>query len=364
MSSKDYSLYIRDKKTQVSQTGFANISTNKFRSPYSYFNYFPLYKGLTIVTPNNKFQSPNFTFFTLLDGLLSNNPTSVTYDGVDNIYIGYLNTGTGSDGLGVYSITNNTLNLFFINNNITSISSVEFDRVRSRIYIGSRTTSKMYYITDLTTTSTTKTLTQLTDINSPAQFAFDGNDKLYTVDDTNHVIYVTNLTSIQITVFAGFFGVSGSADGSKTSTARFNSPNGIVCDGTNTIYVSDSGNNAIRKIDVGTSNVTTISGGSQGFLDGIGTNARFNNPIGLTINTFDKILYITDRGNNRIRALNLNTNAVTTVAGNGLVGNYSRVNGGYPLEASFGSNLTNCIYVSPYLYILDTGNKSLHRVIL
>jgi hypothetical protein len=107
-------------------------------------------------------------------------------------------------------------------------------------------------------------------------------------------------------------------DGTGTA-ASFNQPLGICTDGTN-LYVSDSSGNAIRKIVISSTVVTTLAGPSYGTTDATGSAARFNFPNVLAIDAANSNLYIPDRYNNKIRKLNLATRAVTTYAGTGVAG--------------------------------------------
>lgn len=97
--------------------------------------------------------------------------------------------------------------------------------------------------------------------------------------------------------------------------ASFHSPSGLAIDDSGNVYVADRYNNRIRKI---TSNgvVTTFAGsGNPAFSDGIGTNASFNEPIGIAIDNSGN-LFVADRNNNRIRKIT-SAGVVTTVAGSG-----------------------------------------------
>lgn len=116
-----------------------------------------------------------------------------------------------------------------------------------------------------------------------------------------------------VSTVAGTPGSQGSVDGTGAQ-AKFNNPQGITSDGHN-LYVADSGNNTIRKINISTGAVTTIAGtaGSSGSVDGLGTAARFSNPKGIT--TDGTNLYIADTNNGTIRKIVIATGAVTTIAG-------------------------------------------------
>ena len=149
-------------------------------------------------------------------------------------------------------------------------------------------------------------------LNHAEGIAVDSLGNVYVSDTRNNAIrkIATNgvVTTIAGSVTAGF------ADGAGTN-ALFRSPVGIVADASGKLYVSDSGNSAIRVI---TTNgvVTTLAGkGIAGFADGTGTNALFNLPIGVTV-AGQGILAVTDCNNNAIRLVGTN-GTVTTVAGGG-----------------------------------------------
>ena len=139
---------------------------------------------------------------------------------------------------------------------------------------------------------------------SPAGITTDGLN-FYVADLANHLIrQVTPLGVVTTLAGAGF---SGSLNGFGTS-AWFNSPEGITTDGT-FIYVADTGNHSIRKITMAGA-VTTVAGtGQAGAIDGTGTSASFSSPRGITSDgTF---LYVSDSSNNKIRKIDAG-GAVTT----------------------------------------------------
>ena len=112
----------------------------------------------------------------------------------------------------------------------------------------------------------------------------------------------------------GFFGL---IDGTG-NTAVFNHPTGLALAPNGTLYVCDTENHSIRMINVATSTVTTLAGGGPtqpGTANGVGTGARFRSPYGLSLDAAGANLYVADTGNHTIRKINLATRAVTTVAG-------------------------------------------------
>lgn len=108
----------------------------------------------------------------------------------------------------------------------------------------------------------------------------------------------------------------GDTDGTGNAS-RFNSPYGVTTDGTH-VFVADTANNKIRKMVIATLLVTTIGGPAQGTTtsgdaDAAGNAARFSSPTGLTCDGTD--LFIADFSNNKIRRLVLTSGVVTTIGG-------------------------------------------------
>jgi sugar lactone lactonase YvrE len=112
-------------------------------------------------------------------------------------------------------------------------------------------------------------------------------------------------------------GTAGFSNGNGTA-ATFNTSWGVAADFLGNIYVADSGNNQVRKITpVG--EVTTLAGStSYGFLNDIGTKARLSNPFGVVIDAQGN-LYVSDTNNSRIRKVNLTGYGITPALPNGLI---------------------------------------------
>ncbi len=150
---------------------------------------------------------------------------------------------------------------------------------------------------------------------SPTGITTDGTN-LYVTDTFNSTIRKIVIATGAVSTLAGTAGIPGSTDGIGAA-ASFFFPTGISTDGTN-LYVTEMmqyplnsghtnapshGNNAIRKIELSTGTVTTLAGsvGTTGATDGIGAAATFYIPSGIT--TDGTNLYVTDTGNNTIRAI-------------------------------------------------------------
>jgi sugar lactone lactonase YvrE len=134
----------------------------------------------------------------------------------------------------------------------------------------------------------------------PYGITTDGTN-LYIADTSNCTIRKIVISTGEVTTLAGTAGLGGSTDGTGAA-ARFYLPYGITTDGTN-LYVADSVNQLIRKIVISTGEVTTLAGtaGASGSADGTGAAARFNYPYGIT--TDGTNLYVADSGNNTIRKI-------------------------------------------------------------
>jgi len=163
--------------------------------------------------------------------------------------------------------------------------------------------------------------------NFPADIAVSPTGILYVADSGNHCIRVIAANGA-VTTLAGDLGsaddidveygadyttVAPKLDG-KGAVARFNGPTGIAYSSSGFLYVSDTGNQLIRKVALN-GTVTTLAGkaGAWGTDDGTGAAARFNSPRGLCTDT-DGNLYIADSLNHTIRSMTP-AGVVTTFAG-------------------------------------------------
>lgn len=148
----------------------------------------------------------------------------------------------------------------------------------------------------------------------------NGADIAYMTDMGNNQVKKID-ESGEVTVIAGS-SAAGYADGTGAD-ARFSGPTGITVDSTGNIYVADQGNDAIRKITP-EGVVTTVVGSadSQGYADGPAATAKFSEPHGLAIDSSGD-LYTTEWGNDTVRKIDMeNGEAVTvsTLAGTGSAG--------------------------------------------
>lgn len=147
----------------------------------------------------------------------------------------------------------------------------------------------------------------------PGQLTTDGQF-IYVTDQDNHSIRKLDLVAGAVTTLAGSAtGEPGDADGTGTE-ARFTRPFGLTCDGPN-LYVADSQNQKVRKVVIATGEVTTLAGTADTTVaaDGTGPDAHFVSPYGLTTDNVN--LYLTDHYDQTIRKIVIATAEVSTLAG-------------------------------------------------
>jgi sugar lactone lactonase YvrE len=126
-----------------------------------------------------------------------------------------------------------------------------------------------------------------------------------------------DLTTGVITTVAGTGDLGYSGDGGPATAATLNRPQRLAIDSVGNIYVADTGNSAVRRIDAVTGVITTVAGtgiAGRGGNGGPGKAARVNHPRGIAL-AKDRLLYIADSDNHSIRRLNLATGIIRFVAG-------------------------------------------------
>lgn len=182
----------------------------------------------------------------------------------------------------------------------------------------------------------------------------------YAVTDTAfHVIRYISDAKVYTIVGSG---EAGYQNGSSVKTA-FNGPTGLATDDAGNLYVADTQNNVIRKVDT-KGEVTTFAGtGKEGYQDGTALAAHFNQPTGLDWE--DGVLYIADTGNHRIRKVE--NGVVTTLAGT--AGYYLQSNGifegGYQDGAAVAAQFSNPMDVladKGVVYVADSGNSAVRKI--
>ncbi len=182
---------------------------------------------------------------------------------------------------------------------------------------------------------------------------------LYVADTANNAIRKVVIGTGEVTTIAGVAGLRGSEDGTRTA-ARFNGPTGITTDGTS-LFVADLNNHAIRKVVIATGVVTTLAGtaGAPGSADGTGKTARFNMPYGIT--TDGTNLYVADFNNYLIRKVVIATGQVTALAGTVDMFGGSRDGTGKAARFRSPHGITTD---GTNLYVVDTYSGAIRKVVV
>jgi len=200
------------------------------------------------------------------------------------------------------------------------------------------------------------------EMKTPAAVWLTTQGNLYVADTGNNVVRLVNLTSGVISTFAGTGTQGYAGDNGLATQAQLNAPAGVAADSAGNVYISDSGNNVVRKVDATTGIITTIAGtGSVGYTGngGPAVQAKLSNPKGLAVDNHGNLL-IAESGSHVIRQWIAATGVIQTVAGNG--------SGGYngdtfaaasaqldaPADVKLDSNGN--------IYIADTGNHVIRMV--
>lgn len=187
---------------------------------------------------------------------------------------------------------------------------------------------------------------------APAGVALDSQGYLYVADHNNAAVRKISPAGIVTTLVGN--GTSGSALGTG-SQAQLSAPHKLVVDPVGNIFVADNSNSRVTKITPD-GVMTIVAGGSSGFADGTGTQAKFRNPLGITIDAQGN-LYVAEVGNNCIRKITP-AGVVTTVAGNGTAG----FQDGDKSIALFSNPRGLAIDSQGNLFVADTSNRRIRRI--
>jgi len=180
--------------------------------------------------------------------------------------------------------------------------------------------------------------------------------------DSSGNIYIRDLHSIRKISTSGIVSTVGgfSCGGIDGLRDPFNAPSGITVDSLDNLYVADTYDHVIRKINT-TGHISIIAGskGVSGWRDGQGTDAQFNTPNGITSDSFGK-LFVVDTNNYVIRKVNV-SGYVSTIAG---VPGQAGGDDGQPLSAKF--NGACCIKSDSAgnLIVSDTGNHKIRMIFM
>ncbi|QUI21872.1 diguanylate cyclase [Vallitalea pronyensis] len=193
----------------------------------------------------------------------------------------------------------------------------------------------------------------------PSGVAVHKSGKIYIADTGNHCI--RKIENDVIFTVAGNKESGYRGDGANALEANLNRPGGIVVDNQGNLYTNDYGNNVIRKINVD-GVITTIAGnGDYGYTGDhfSAVEASMDRPYGLCVKPDGKMLYIADYGNHCIRQVNLENGIIETLCGNGEAGYSGDHDSCY--KAKLNGPYWLCIYDNK-LYIADANNHCIRQI--
>jgi hypothetical protein len=199
-------------------------------------------------------------------------------------------------------------------------------------------------------------------LNGPTHVVFDRTTNLYITDANNNRIRKVDVGTGVITTVAGNGTAGFSGDGGPGTNAELNFPDGVALDAAQDVYIGDARNNRIRKLDVSTGVITTVAGnGTAGYGGdgGLATNAELNFPSRPALDSNGN-MYIADYQNNRVRRVDASTNTITTVAGTGIAG-FSG-DGGPAASAELNGPISVTLDAVGNLYIGDISNERIRVV--
>ena len=197
----------------------------------------------------------------------------------------------------------------------------------------------------------------------PTGVTEDAAGNVFLSDSNNYRIRRVDAQSGLISTVGGNGMAGYSGDGGPATQASINAPGGLVLDGAGNIYFADTGNDAIRRIDAVSGIITTVAGvpGVQGYSgdNGKATAATLSSPQGLAFDTAGN-LYVADTGNNVVRRVAAGSGTITTIAGTGVAG-YNG-DGVAATAAQLNSPWDVAVASDGSLYIADLNNNRVRRV--
>ncbi len=159
---------------------------------------------------------------------------------------------------------------------------------------------------------------RLAELDQPFDVAYDRDGHLYLSDTFNHRIRKVDAKSGLIITVAGSGQKGFDGDGGPANKAKLNEPYGLAFDRLNNLYIVDRLNRRIRKVEASTGVITTVAGDGSKLTsgdNGPGPKAGLAEPNGIAI--MGENLYVADVTGHRIRKLDLGSGLITTFAGDG-----------------------------------------------
>jgi len=197
-------------------------------------------------------------------------------------------------------------------------------------------------------------------LNFPTAVAVDAQGHLYIADTMNHRVRRVDALTGVITTIAGTGQARFSGDGGPADRAAVNEPAALAVDTQGQLYVADQSNNRVRAVDLKTGVIRTVAGTGSAAYDGDGkpaTESSLAGPSGLAVAA--GTLYIADTFNGRIRSVDLVTGMIATVAGDG--GSYRYQSPEDPPSASISRPSGIALDREGNLFLTDSDSHLIRR---
>jgi len=199
-------------------------------------------------------------------------------------------------------------------------------------------------------------------LSYPSGVVLDAAGNLFIADTLNNRIRRVDVITRVITSIAGTGSPSFSGDGSAAVTASLLMPGDVAVDQSGDLFIADTSNQRIRRVDAATGTIRSVAGnGHEAFTGdgGLALSTSLANPRGIAVDAAGN-LFVADAGNDRVRRVDAVTQLITTVAGNGLSGFDG--DEGPATAASLSGPEDLALDANGNLLIADTFNNRIRRV--
>ena len=199
-------------------------------------------------------------------------------------------------------------------------------------------------------------------LDRPVAIALDGEGDLFIADAASHRIRKIDAVTKNITTVAGAGTQGYEGDNAQAISALLDSPQGLAVDANGNLYLADTHNQRVRRIDALTGTITTVAGnGVFGYAgdSSAAPSARLALPQGLSVDAAGN-LYFADRANHRVRRVDAISGIITTVAGDGTQG-FSG-DGAAPASAALDNPRSTAVSPSGLVTIADSGNQRVRQI--
>jgi sugar lactone lactonase YvrE len=278
-----------------------------------------------------------------------------------------MNVPISLDG-GTITTSSNNANLYFQPPTLTGVlvNPVSY----SNFYIADtsnhrvrKVTASTGYISTVAGTGTSGAFTAgaatSSKLNAPSGVALDSSGNLYIADSGDHAVAKVN-TSGTLSYFAGT-GTSGTVTAGAATSSKLNSPTGVAFDSSGNAYIADGGNHEVLKVNTsGTLSVFAGTGTSGTVTAGAATSSNLNSPTRVAVDSSGNV-YIADGGNHEV--LKVNTSGTLSIfAGTGASGSTNDNNGSAATSAKLKTPYGVAVDSSGNVYIADSGNDVILEV--